>query len=135
MISRSKKVICRFEPPRSGVASPSSVRTRHLTFLSSRIHLRFKPFGALGGGFIGAEFADEIARSKTAQVHIVEILPKVLNLAFDDEFCDLIQQELVDAGVHLHLGRKALSINGDEQARYVTIVITITKTVRGSRER
>jgi len=48
MISRSKKVICRFEPPRSGAASPSSVRTRHLTFLSSRIHLRFKPFGALG---------------------------------------------------------------------------------------
>jgi len=48
MISRSIKVIYGFEPPRIGAASPSSVRNPYLTFLSSRIHLRFKPFGALG---------------------------------------------------------------------------------------
>jgi len=47
MISRSIKVTYGFEPPRSGAASPSSVRNPYLTFLSSRIHLRFKPFGAL----------------------------------------------------------------------------------------
>jgi NADH oxidase (H2O2-forming) len=75
----------------------------------------------LGGGFIGAEFADEIARGKKAQVHIVEMMPKVLHLAFDDEFCDMIQQELIDAGIHLHLGRRALSINGDDRVRSVTI--------------
>jgi len=47
MISRSIKVTYGFEPPRSGAASPSSVRNPYLTFLFSRIHLRFKPFGAL----------------------------------------------------------------------------------------
>jgi len=53
MISRSIKVTYGFEPPRSGAASPSSVRNPYLTFLSSRIHLRFKPFGALAALFRG----------------------------------------------------------------------------------
>jgi hypothetical protein len=48
MISRFIKVIYGFEPPRIGVASPSSVRNPYLTFLTSRTLLRFNPFDALG---------------------------------------------------------------------------------------
>jgi len=48
----------------------------------------------LGGGFIGAEFADELARGSDAEIHIVEKLPKLMEAAFDDEFCDQITSEL-----------------------------------------
>ncbi len=41
----------------------------------------------LGGGFIGAEFADEMVRNPDSNVHIVEMLPNILYGAFDDEFC------------------------------------------------
>jgi len=49
MISQSIEVIYGVEPPRNSAASPSSVRHPYLTFISSRTHLRFNPFGALGG--------------------------------------------------------------------------------------
>ena len=75
----------------------------------------------LGGGFIGAEFADEIARGGKAQVHIVEMMPKLLYFAFDDEFCDMIQHELADAGVHLHLDQRVTSINGNGRVQSVTL--------------
>jgi NADPH-dependent 2,4-dienoyl-CoA reductase/sulfur reductase-like enzyme len=52
----------------------------------------------LGGGFIGAEFADELARNSDAEVHIVEMMPKLVNLAFDDEFCDALTEELIQTG-------------------------------------
>ena len=64
----------------------------------------------LGGGFIGAEFADELARDTVAEVHIVEMMPKLLNLAFDDEFCDEITDVLLKAGVKVHTGRRASAI-------------------------
>ncbi|KJS32876.1 MAG: pyridine nucleotide-disulfide oxidoreductase [Desulfatitalea sp. BRH_c12] len=75
----------------------------------------------LGGGFIGAEFADEIARGSKAEVHVVEMMPKLLYFAFDDEFCDMIQQSLEEAGVHLHLNQRVVTIDGGEQVRSVTL--------------
>lgn len=75
----------------------------------------------IGGGFIGAEFADELARDTQPQIHIVEMMPKLLYFAFDDEFCDMIQQELVQAGVQLHLSQRVASINGDKKVTSVTL--------------
>jgi NADPH-dependent 2,4-dienoyl-CoA reductase/sulfur reductase-like enzyme len=75
----------------------------------------------LGGGFIGAEFADEIARGSRTQVHIVEMMPKLLYFAFDDEFCDSIQHELSEAGVQLHLNQRIAAINGSEKVESVTM--------------
>ena len=63
----------------------------------------------LGGGFIGAEFADELARNSDAEVHVIEMLPNVLYLAFDDGFCDEIANELLKAGVKIHTNRRAVS--------------------------
>ncbi len=66
----------------------------------------------LGGGFIGAEFAEELVRQAHTEVHIVEMMPKMLYTAFDDEFCDAIQTKLVDLGVRAHTGRKAVAVKG-----------------------
>jgi len=75
----------------------------------------------LGGGFMGAEFADELARQSDCQVHIVEMMPKILNLAFDDEFCDEIANQLTGKGVTLHTGRRAISLEGDNGRKSVKL--------------
>jgi len=75
----------------------------------------------IGGGFIGAEFADEIARGSQSTVHIIEIMPKLLTAAFDDEFCDAAEKELTGLGVLLHTQRKVVSINGGDQVESVRL--------------
>lgn len=75
----------------------------------------------LGGGFIGAEFADELAGGSDVGVHVVEMLPCLLQGAFDDEFCQDIQESLEKAGVAVHTGVKATSINGEGRVASVTL--------------
>lgn len=75
----------------------------------------------IGGGFIGAEFADEIAKGSKAKVHIVEIMPKLLSTAFDDEFCDDAEKELKSLGIILHKQKKVVSINGGDRVDSVTL--------------
>ncbi len=80
-----------------------------------------KHIGIIGGGFIGAEFADEIARGSSSKVHIVEIMPKFLSTAFDDEFCDDAENELTGLGVFIHKQRKVVSINGEDKVEFVKL--------------
>jgi len=75
----------------------------------------------IGGGFIGVEFADELARNSTAKVHIVEMVPKLLSGAFDDEFSDDASKELERAGVIIHCNRRAVSIDGNPGVESVTL--------------
>jgi NADPH-dependent 2,4-dienoyl-CoA reductase/sulfur reductase-like enzyme len=66
----------------------------------------------IGGGFIGVEFAEEIAKNSSSRVHIIEIMPKLLSTAFDDEFCEKAENELKEFGVEIHTKRKVIEING-----------------------
>lgn len=75
----------------------------------------------IGGGFIGAEFADELSRASDAEVHIVEILPKLLLTAFDDEFCDEVADELRAIGVKVHTNISVASIDGGRRVESVTL--------------
>jgi NADPH-dependent 2,4-dienoyl-CoA reductase/sulfur reductase-like enzyme len=75
----------------------------------------------IGGGFIGAEFADEIARGSQSRVHIVEIMPRLLTAAFDDEFCEAAEKELTGLGVLVHTRRKVVSINGEDRVESVSL--------------
>jgi NADPH-dependent 2,4-dienoyl-CoA reductase/sulfur reductase-like enzyme len=52
----------------------------------------------IGGGFIGAEFADECKKNRQAYVTIIEKLPHCLQLAFDDEFCIEAEKVLTSRG-------------------------------------
>ena len=54
----------------------------------------------VGGGFIGLEFADELAQKSGVKIHLVELMPKLLQAAFDDEFCDEIQKLMEAQGVN-----------------------------------
>ncbi|OYV42265.1 MAG: hypothetical protein B7X10_06775 [Burkholderiales bacterium 21-58-4] len=71
----------------------------------------------IGGGFIGVEFADEI-RKRGIEVHIVEMLPHLMQAAFDLDACTAVENKLKEHGVilaqcantlrELHVDRKDL---------------------------
>ncbi|ACL02008.1 FAD-dependent pyridine nucleotide-disulphide oxidoreductase [Desulfatibacillum aliphaticivorans] len=111
-------------PPIPGVELPGVFSiTKSLSAISL---LREKARAAkrvviLGGGFIGAEFADELTRNPDAEVHIVEILPRLLSQDFDDEFCDAATAELAGTGVQVHTGRRAISIGGEDKVKRVEL--------------
>jgi NADH oxidase (H2O2-forming) len=72
----------------------------------------------VGGGFIGIEMADELVKAGK-EVTIVELLPHVLSLAFDEELASRAENALIDRGVKLRCGRKIKEISGDTRVTAV----------------
>ena len=78
----------------------------------------------VGGGFVGAEFADELSNVRIpmgAEVHLIEVMPKILYGAFDDEFCDEIESVLLKEGIKIHTNSRVASIGGNKRAEAVTL--------------
>jgi NADPH-dependent 2,4-dienoyl-CoA reductase/sulfur reductase-like enzyme len=88
--------------------------------LRNKVH-EAKRVAIIGGGFIGAEFADELSHGSNTEVHVIEIMPKMLAAAFDDEFCDEVTEVLGSSGIHIHCGNRVVSINGNGLAESVTL--------------
>jgi NADH oxidase (H2O2-forming) len=65
----------------------------------------------VGGGFIGAEFADE-CRKMDLNVTVVELLEHCLLINCDDLFCTKIEDALREKGVQVNTGCRVKSING-----------------------
>lgn len=66
----------------------------------------------IGGGFIGVEMADELVKAGK-DVTIVELLPHVLSLAFDEEFASRAEDALVARGIKLCCRLKLQKIMGE----------------------
>ena len=66
----------------------------------------------IGGGFIGVELSDELNKAGK-EVRIVEILPHVLNVAFDKEFAERAENILSDRGVDVRTNSGVKKINGE----------------------
>jgi NADPH-dependent 2,4-dienoyl-CoA reductase/sulfur reductase-like enzyme len=75
----------------------------------------------IGGGFIGAEFADELSKMPNKKIHLIEIMPKLLSSAFDDEFCDQIADELIKEGVHVHTNCGVSAVEGSDHVKSVQL--------------
>jgi NADPH-dependent 2,4-dienoyl-CoA reductase/sulfur reductase-like enzyme len=80
-----------------------------------------KHVAIIGGGFIGAEFADELSHGSETEVHLIEMMPKMLAAAFDDEFCDDVRKVLESKNVSIHCGKRVASIDGNRQVESVTL--------------
>jgi NADPH-dependent 2,4-dienoyl-CoA reductase/sulfur reductase-like enzyme len=65
----------------------------------------------IGGGFIGVELSDELKKAGK-DVTLVEILPHILNLAFDKEFTEKAENILRDRGINIINGKGAKEIKG-----------------------
>ena len=75
----------------------------------------------IGGGFIGAEFADECKKNRNNNVTIIEMLPHCLQLAFDDEFCIEAETGLTERGVKIIANQSVSNILGDKKANAVQL--------------
>lgn len=65
----------------------------------------------IGGGFIGAEFADDIANMHK-DVTIVELLPRCLMLNFDEEFALDVEEKLKSKGIKLITNARVVRLLG-----------------------
>ncbi len=66
----------------------------------------------VGGGFIGIELGDEIRKMGDKNVTIVEIMPRCLSLAYDDEFCIEMEEHLISRGLKIRTSTKVEEIQG-----------------------
>ena len=75
----------------------------------------------IGGGFIGAEFADECKKNRDNNVTIVEMLPHCLQLAFDDELCIEAEKVLTERGIKILTNKTVKAILGDKQVSKIRL--------------
>jgi 3-phenylpropionate/trans-cinnamate dioxygenase ferredoxin reductase component len=66
----------------------------------------------IGAGFIGLEFA-ATARAKGLEVDVLELAPRVMARAVTAEISDFFQARHRAAGIRIHLGVQATSIEGE----------------------
>jgi len=72
----------------------------------------------VGGGFIGAEFADECHKIGL-NVTVVELLEHCLMLNCDEDFCIRIEDKMREAGVQINTTCRVESIVGNNKVEYV----------------
>ncbi|WP_027307395.1 FAD-dependent oxidoreductase [Caloramator sp. ALD01] len=72
----------------------------------------------IGGGFIGVEFAEQL-KVNGKNVTLVEVADKILWQAFDDEYADIAQQEMINNGINLRVGTKVKAILGNAKVEEV----------------
>jgi pyruvate/2-oxoglutarate dehydrogenase complex dihydrolipoamide dehydrogenase (E3) component len=70
-----------------------------------------KNIAVIGAGFIGFEFSDELAK-RGYNVTLIEKLPHILNLAFDVELSEKIEEMLAARGVKVVTGVGISKVNG-----------------------
>lgn len=74
----------------------------------------------IGGGFIGAEVSDELIKAGK-EVTIVEMLPHVLAIAFDEEIAIKAEKVLMERGIKIKAGIKAQKITGQKSVEGVLL--------------
>jgi len=75
----------------------------------------------IGGGFIGVEFADECNKGRHATVTVVELLPRCLMAAFDEEFTSPAEDLLRSRGIDLVTDARVESFEGNEKVSSVRL--------------
>lgn len=73
----------------------------------------------IGAGFVGLEFADDLADGR--EISVVEALDEALPLSFDREFGALARGELESKGVKFYLGRTVSKIIGHRKVEKVVL--------------
>lgn len=74
----------------------------------------------IGAGFIGVEISDEFNK-KDKDVTLVEVLPHILGTAFDKEFADMAEENLISRGVKVITQTAVKEIVGDDKVTGVLL--------------
>lgn len=78
-----------------------------------------KTVGIIGAGFIGLEVV-EAAKKLGKEVHVFQLEDRILKEIFDEEITKVLEEELLDKGVHLHLNAKVTSLGGKEYVQEIS---------------
>ncbi|MCK4429608.1 MAG: FAD-dependent oxidoreductase, partial [Candidatus Aenigmarchaeota archaeon] len=73
-----------------------------------------------GGGFIGIEISDEL-KKRNKEVTLVEILPHILGLVFDEEIAVRVEETLDARGVKLKKGHGVKEIIGEDKVEGILL--------------
>jgi len=79
-----------------------------------------KKVAVIGAGFIGVELSDELNK-KGYEVTLIEKLPHILNLAFDEELSVKIEDMIASRGVRVLCGKGIKSVNGNGKVESVVL--------------
>mgnify|MGYP006284960541 CR=1 FL=1 len=91
----------------------------YLDEMNAKLHT-MKKVAVVGAGFIGVELSDELNK-QGFEVTLIEKLPHILNLAFDEELSEKIEEMIVDRGVKVITGKGIKSVNGNSKVESVTL--------------
>ncbi|MFA5466266.1 MAG: FAD-dependent oxidoreductase [Candidatus Izemoplasmatales bacterium] len=81
-----------------------------------------KAVAIIGCGFIGAEMAEECKKFNPAlEINVIEMQDHSLKLVYDDEFCVLAENALIEQGINLLLNEKVEEIIGDKKVEKVRL--------------
>jgi len=81
---------------------------------------RGKKIAVIGAGFIGVELSDELNKHGY-EVTLIEKMPNILNLAFDVELSDKIQEMLVARGVKIMTGKSIMKVSGNGKVESINL--------------
>jgi pyruvate/2-oxoglutarate dehydrogenase complex dihydrolipoamide dehydrogenase (E3) component len=90
----------------------------YLENLFTNLIPKVKKLAIIGGGFIGVEFADEI-RKLGIEVHIIEMLPHLMQVSFDLDVCAKVEEILESRGIAVHTGCQVEEIISDPSEKKV----------------
>ncbi len=94
-------------------------RKEYLDELQKKLE-SLKKIIVVGAGFIGVEVADELNK-KGYEITLVELLPHILGIAFDEEFAEAAKENITERGVNVLTGVGIKEINGPGKVESVTL--------------
>ncbi|HOO44743.1 MAG TPA: FAD-dependent oxidoreductase [Deltaproteobacteria bacterium] len=103
-------------PPIPGIDKENVFPVKKEFDYLSEVHRKMdgvKDLVIIGGGFIGMEFADECRKGRDIKVTVVEALPRCLQMAMDNEFCDEAQAKMEETGVRILVNERVEAILGN----------------------
>lgn len=77
-----------------------------------------KTVGIIGAGFIGLEVV-EAAKKLGKEVHVFQLENRILKDIFDEEITKVLEEELLQKGVHLHLNATVTALGGKEYVQEI----------------
>ena len=112
-------------PPIPGIrlknVFPIKKNTTYLQSIQDQLNIS-KNVIVVGGGFIGAEMAEECKKHNSElNVTIVEMQDHLLKLVYDEEFCILAEQALLDQGINLLLNEQVQEFKGTDHVTHVSL--------------
>ncbi|MEA2088230.1 MAG: FAD-dependent oxidoreductase [Patescibacteria group bacterium] len=93
---------------------------KYLENLRKKI-IKAKNIVIIGGGFIGAELAEELSAMEEKNISIVEILDHCLIAPFDEEFAIAGEEKIKEKGVNLYLKTAVEEIMGGDKVEAVKL--------------